>query len=59
MLVSPVIYDISLISDVGKAQATLLYAPIKDLLQLAETSFHWLWQILMSTSDELNLAHNR
>ena len=27
--------------------------PIKDLLQLAETSFDLLWQILMCTSDEL------
>ena len=26
--------------------------PIKDLLWLAETSLHWLWQILMSNSDE-------
>ena len=26
---------------------------------MAETSFHWLWQILMSTSDELNLAQGR
>ena len=25
---------------------------IKDLLWLAETSLHWLWQILMSNSDE-------
>ena len=31
---------------------------IKDLRWLAETSFHWLWLILMSTSDELNLAHD-
>ena len=27
--------------------------PIKDLLWLAETSLHWLWQIMMSNSDEL------
>ena len=33
--------------------------PIKDLLWLAETSFHWLWQILMSTSDELKLVQDR
>ena len=26
--------------------------PIKDLLWLATTSLHWLWQILMSNSDE-------
>ena len=33
--------------------------PIKDFLWLAETSFHWIWQILMYTSDELNLAQDR
>ena len=33
--------------------------PIKDIRQLAETSFHWLWQVLMSNSDELNLAQDR
>ena len=33
--------------------------PIKDLLLLAKTSFPWLWQILMSTSDELSLAQDR
>ena len=33
--------------------------PIKDLLWLAVTSFHWFWQILMSTSDELNLVQDR
>ena len=27
--------------------------PIKGLLWLAETSLHWLWQIMMSNSDEL------
>ena len=27
--------------------------PIKDLLWLAETSLHWLWQIMISNSDEL------
>ena len=27
--------------------------PIKDLLWMAETSLHWLWQIMMSNSDEL------
>ena len=32
---------------------------MKDLLWLAETSFHWLWQILIFTSDELNLAQDR
>ena len=32
---------------------------MKDLLWLAEISFYWLWQILMSTSDELNLAQDR
>ena len=31
--------------------------PIKDLLWLAETSLHWLWQILMSNSDELNTGN--
>ena len=33
--------------------------PIKDFRWLDETSFHWLWQILISTSDELDLAQNR
>ena len=33
--------------------------PLKDLLWLAETSFDWLWQILMCTSVELNLAQDR
>ena len=32
--------------------------PIEDLLWLAGTSFDCLWQILMSTSDELNLAQD-
>ena len=27
--------------------------PRKDLLWLAETSLHWLWQIMMSNRDEL------
>ena len=31
--------------------------PIKDLLWLAETSLHWLWQILMSNSDELKTGN--
>ena len=30
--------------------------PIKYLFWLIETSFYWLWQSLISTSDELNLA---
>ena len=34
----------------------MLYDSYKDFLWLAETSFHWLWQILMYNSDELNLA---
>ena len=33
--------------------------PIRDILWLAETSFQWLRPILMSTSDELNLAQDR
>ena len=33
--------------------------PIKYLLCFTETSFHWLWQLLMSNSDELNLAQDR
>ena len=33
--------------------------PMKDLLWLAETSFHLLWLILMFTSDELNIAQDR
>ena len=37
----------------------LLYDSYKDLLWLAETSFHWLWQILIFTSDELNLVQDR
>ena len=32
-------------------------SPIKDLLWLAETSLHWLWQILMSNSDELKTGN--
>ena len=28
---------------------------IKNLLCLAETSLHWLWQIMMSNSDELKI----
>ena len=39
--------------------ANCYMTPIKDLLWLAETGFHWLWQILMSTSDGLNLAQDR
>ena len=31
---------------------------IKDLLWLAETGFHWLWQIWMFSSDEVNLAQD-
>ena len=31
--------------------------PIKDLLWLAETSLHWLWQILMSNSEELKTGN--
>ena len=31
--------------------------PIKDLFWLAETSLHWLWQILMSNSDELKTGN--
>ena len=33
-------------------------APIKDLVWLAETGFHWFGQVLMSTSDDLNLAQD-
>ena len=32
---------------------TLLYDSYKDLLRLAETSLHSLWQIMISNSDEL------
>ena len=31
--------------------------PIKNLLWLAETSLHWLWQILMSNSDEFRTGN--
>ena len=31
--------------------------PIKDFLWLAETSLHWLWQIMMSNSDELRTGN--
>ena len=31
--------------------------PLKDLLWLAETSLHWLWQILMSNIDELKTGN--
>ena len=32
--------------------ANCYMTPIKDLLWLAETSLHWLWQIMISNSDE-------
>ena len=42
-----------------KVNCTLSYDPYKDLLWLAKTSLHWLWQILMSNRDELKTGWHK
>ena len=41
------------------ANTNCCMTPIKGVICLAETSFQWLWQILMFINDELNLAQDR
>ena len=43
----------------GSLKQVCYLTPIKDLLWMAETSFHWLWQISTFIIDELNLAQDR
>ena len=40
-------------------QTIFIQVLLKDLQCLAETSFHRLWEILMSSSDELTLAQDK
>ena len=47
------------ITFICKKQKHCYMTPIKDLLRFAETSFHWLWQILMFTSHELKITQDR